>query len=286
MELTHWRTPALIDTEPFDLVERTASSLSFQKRGRLTNYSRFTFEMQFDRKVIVPDPATAAARYSIDLNGLETVAHESHNRLTNVGDQAWAPETGLIGIWVLCMNEPSPRATVIIPYQSGTAAERGPIVNSDYFGKLGPDRLIVEEQDELIYFLGDGRFRSKLGLQRSRVKPTMGSWDPVGGTLSIVDFNLPEKSPSGYTNNLWEIQDNPFAGDVINSYNDGPNETGGMLGPFFELETISPALALKPGEGFTHIHRTLRLEGERDALNAAAKTVFGVSLNQIENKFG
>ena len=286
MELTHWRTPAVIDTEPFDLVGRTTSSLSFQKRGRMTNYSRFTFEMQFDRIVIVPDPETAAARYSIDLSGLQTVAHESHNRLTNVGDQNWTPETGLIGIWVLCMNEPSPQATVVIPYQSGNAAERGNIVNSDYFGMLGPDRLIVDEQDELIYFLGDGQFRSKLGLQRARVQPTLGSWDPVGGTLSIVDFNLPEKSPNGYTNNLWEIQDDPFAGDVINSYNDGPNETGGMLGPFFELETISPALALRPGEGYTHIHRTLRLEGERDALNAAAKTVFGVSLDQIENKFG
>ena len=73
---------------------------------------------------------------------------------------------------------------------------------------------------------------------------------------------------------------------MINSYNDGPNETGGMLGPFFELETISPALALKPGEGYTHLHRTLRLEGDPDALNRAAETVFGISLEEIETKFG
>ena len=286
MDLAHWRTPALIDTEPFDVVAQDESSVAFQKRGQMTNYSRFTFDMQFDRKVIVPDPASAAARFSINLDGLRAVAHESHNRLTNVGDQDWKPETGLIGIWVLCMNAPSPRATVVIPYQTGSDAERGPIVNADYFGKLGADRLQVDDSRGLIYFLGDGLFRSKLGLQLGRVKPTMGSWDPLRQALSIVDFNLPDEAPTGYTNNLWEIQDNPFAGDVINSYNDGPNETGGMLGPFFELETISPALALKPGEGYTHLHRTLRLEGDPDALNRAAETVFGISLEEIETKFG
>ena len=285
MDLAHWRTPPIIDTEPFDIVDQDEFSISFQKRGQITNYSRFTFDMQFDRQVIVPDPTVAAARFSINLDGLCAVAHESHNRLTNVGDQDWRSETGLIGIWVLCMNAPSPQATVVIPYQKGPQSELGPIVNADYFGELKSNRLQVDDAKGLIYFLGDGQFRSKLGLQMGRVQPTMGSWDPLRQALSIVDFNLPSEAPNGYTNNLWEIQNEPFAGDVINSYNDGPNETGGMLGPFYELETISPALALKPGEGYTHLHRTLRLEGQREALNEAAQTVFGVTLEEIESKF-
>ena len=99
------------------------------------------------------------------------------------------------------MNAPSPRATVVIPYQTGSDAERGPIVNADYFGKLGADRLQVDDSRGLIYFLGDGLFRSKLGLQLGRVKPTMGSWDPLRQALSIVDFNLPDEAPTGYTNN-------------------------------------------------------------------------------------
>ena len=85
MDLAHWRTPALIDTEPFDVVAQDESSVAFQKRGQMTNYSRFTFDMQFDRKVIVPDPASAAARFSINLDGLRAVAHESHNRLNQRG---------------------------------------------------------------------------------------------------------------------------------------------------------------------------------------------------------
>ena len=59
-----------------------------------------------------------------------------------------------------------------------------------------------------------------------------------------------------------------------------------MLGPFFELETISPALALDPNESYTHIHRTIRLEGERGRLNDVSLHVFGVGLDELESQFG
>jgi hypothetical protein len=41
-------------------------------------------------------------------------------------------------------------------------------------------------------------------------------------------------------------------GDVINAYNDGPNDDGTQLGRFLELETSSPAAALKSGNSITH----------------------------------
>ncbi|MEM9943591.1 MAG: DUF6786 family protein, partial [Planctomycetota bacterium] len=85
-------------------------------------------------------------------------------------------------------------------------------------------------------------------------------------------------------NNLWEIQEKPYSGDVINGYNDGPNESGGKLGGFFELETISPALALAPQDHFTHVHRTVRMEGSRVGLNQVASAVFGVDLEVIESQ--
>ena len=83
------------------------------------------------------------------------------------------------------------------------------------------------------------------------------------------------------------MQDEPYAGDVINCYNDGVNESGsGMVeGGFYEMETISPALALAPGEGYTHIQRILRMEGDRAELSAVAKSLFGVGLDQIAIQF-
>ena len=95
----------------------------------------------------------------------------------------------------------------------------------------------------------------------------------------------PETAPAGYTNNLWVHQDDPFNGDVINAYNDGPNDSGGKLGGFFELETISPALPLKKDESYTHTTRIVRFEGARDQLDQIAQTLFGAKLAQIEGAF-
>ena len=136
----------------------------------------------------------------------------------------------------------------------------------------------------MIFLLGDGDYRSKLGLSEKRALPQLGSWDSQRKILTIVQFSMPETAPHGYTNNLWEQQEHPYAGDVINGYNDGPNESGGKLGGFYELETVSPAYALAPGESRTHVQRTIRIEGDRKKLDAISREVFGVSLNQVESQ--
>jgi hypothetical protein len=33
-----------------------------------------------------------------------------------------------------------------------------------------------------------------------------------------------------YVNSMWEDQKEPFSGDVVNSYNDGPTATGKTIG--------------------------------------------------------
>ena len=252
----------------------------------LTNWSKYTFDIQMEREVVLLDKNSASEHLDVSLDGLSLVAHESRNTLTNLGKQKWQPDTGLIGIWMLCMNKPAPGATLVVPFKRGPVEKLGPTVNADYFGKLDESRLRVDEETGLIYFLGDGKMRSKLGLTFPRVEPFLGSWDKDRGVLSVVQFNLPGSAPNGYNNNLWELQDEPYDGDVINGYNDGPNETGSQLGGFFELETISPALALGPAESFTHVHRTVRMEGDRGRLSKVAKSVFGVSLAEIESQFG
>lgn len=285
MDLEHWRTPEIIDTSAFEVVEKQNDRVRLSKKGKIVNFSRFEFHLQFDREVVLLSSKEVSESLGVSVKGLAMVAHESRNFLTNIGDQAWSPETGLIGIWILNMNIPSPKATVIVPFKQGDTAELGQIVNADYFGQLDSSRLVVDESNSLIYFLGDGQLRSKLGLTFDRAMDFLGSWDPILGVLTVAQFNLPDSAPHGYNNNLWEIQDDPYGGDVINSYNDGPNESGGMLGPFFELETISPALALKPNESYTHIHRTIRMEGDFDRLNEIAMGVFGVTLHEVESQF-
>ena len=102
-------------------------------------------------------------------------------------------------------------------------------------------------KDGVLYFSGDGKYRSKIGLSPQRAKTVLGSYDAVNGVLTLVQYNKPE-GVQDYVNSMWQIQDQPFRGDVVNSYNDGPTSPGGKpLGPFYELETSSPADGPGPG---------------------------------------
>ena len=57
------------------------------------------------------------------------------------------------------------------------------------------------------------------------------------------------------------------------------------MGPFYELETSSPAAALKPGESITHSQITIHLTGDEKLLDMAAMKILGVSLEEIRKAF-
>jgi len=286
MDLANWRTPAPLDMEPFRLVSHDQRQAAFEQSMTLTNYQGVIFEMQVDRTVKIYDDPQTAAFLGVDLpRGVFSVCHESQNSVTNTGQQGWRAEMGLPAVWMLCMNKPSPASTIIVPFERGPESEKGVIVTADYFGKLDESRLRISEDSGLIYFRGDGNLRSKLGVAFARAVNFLGAWDAEHECMTIVQFNLPDNPGPGYTNNLWKHVDNPYGGDVINSYNDGPNENGGIMGPFYELETLGPAMALKTGERYTHVHRTIHLEGERAGLDEISQCVFGKKLSEIEAVF-
>jgi len=284
MDFANWRTPEILDSTPYDVVEKSDSLITTKQSTSLKNMSGYVFDVELKRTVELLSREAAAKYMNANVEGVSLVAHESRNTLTNTGDKTWQQETGLIGLWSLCMSKPSSGATLMIPFRKGDESELGTIVTSDYFGELDSKRLAVNEELSMIFLLGDGDYRSKLGLSEKRALPLLGSWDSERGVLTVAQFSMPDKAPHGYTNNLWEFQEDPYCGDVINGYNDGPNESGGKLGGFYELETVSPAYALGPGESCTHMHRTIRIEGDRDKLDAISKAVFGVSLDQVESQ--
>ena len=89
-----------------------------------------------------------------------------------------------------------------------------------------------------------------------------------------------------YVNALWEHQREPYQGDVLNSYNDGPPAPGEKpLWPFYELESSSPALALAPGEAAEHRHRTMHFAGAPADLDPIARAALGVGLVEISAAF-
>ncbi|PQO29811.1 hypothetical protein DTL21_27645 [Bremerella cremea] len=284
-EFSDWKTPAAIDTEPYEIGSQTDRSVDFSHTCTLTNFSGAKFKMNIERSIRLLDKTAIAETLQIQasLNEVQVVAYESDNRLSNRGNHAWLPESGLPSIWLLGMYNPSPQTTIVIPFHSGSVELLGPKVNDRYFGKVPEDYLKVEE--DVLYLKGDGTRRGKIGLSPERSKGLAGSYDADGKVLTIVMYNTQE-APSGYVNSMWELQDNPFEGDVINAYNDGSPAPGEPpLGPFYELETSSPAAALKPGETMRHVQRTFHIQGEEDQLDPIAERLFGVGLKQIVTAF-
>jgi hypothetical protein len=283
-EFSDWATPPAIDTEAFELVEQTDASAKFKHMTELINHSGSEFKVGIERTVKLLGKQDAAKLLKVELTGgLRMVGYETDNRITNTGSGVWKPETGLLSIWILGMYNPSPQTTVVIPFKQGAAKTLGPRVNDTYFGKVPPAYLRVEEQT--LFFRGDGTRRGKIGITPQRSKGIAGSYDATGQVLNIVTYNV-QDAPHGFVNSMWELQDEPYAGDVINSYNDGSPEPGKPpLGPFYELETSSPAAALKPGETMRHVQRTFHIQGSDEELNPLAKRLLGVGLDAIKAAF-
>jgi len=269
-DLEHWQTPEPIDWGPWEVADRSASEVRFRRAIELVNYAGTKLSLEASRVLRIVDPGAS---------GTEAVGYESENTITNTGKNAWTKETGLLSIWILGMFNPSPSTTVVIPFVAGPEEELGPIVNDAYFGRVPADRLVVGEG--VLYFRGDGEYRGKIGIPRKRALPVMGSYDAEGKVLTLVEYTLPADA-TDYVNGMWEISDAPYGGDVVNSYNDGPPAPGAKpLGPFYELESSSPAAELSAGESLTHVHRTLHFRGPDAELDALAKKALGVSIADI-----
>jgi len=280
-DLEHWFTPAQIDTESFELVSKSNTSVKLKKDICLENYSGAIFTLRVDREITIFETGDAAKFLNAEVPAnIKLVAYQSSNRITNTGKTGWDKATGLLSIWILGMFTPSPATTIVIPYKGGSERDLGPIVNDAYFGKVPADRLVIGKQ--ALLFKGDGQHRSKIGLTPGRAKSVLGSYDASNQALTMVQYTKPEGAMD-YVNSMWENQKEPYRGDVVNSYNDGAPKPGAKpLGPFYELETSSPATALLPGQSMEHIHRTFHLQGPEQELDKITRFVLGVSIAEVK----
>lgn len=276
----NWAVPAVLDTDAFDVEEQTPSLIRLARRARLENAAGTLLDIRMERTVALMDRDAIGKKLGVALpEGVKPVAYQTDNRITNLGTEAWTRKTGLVSVWMLGCFNPTPSTTIFIPYNR---EGEGPIVNDMYFGKIPSDRLVVE--DGLIYFRIDGNYRSKLGLPAGRSLNLCGSYDSEKGVLTILCCNRPQ-TPCVYVNGQWGPQDNPFDGDAINAYNDGPLEDGSIMGPFYEIETSSPGAELAPGESLTHTQTVVHLQGSDEMLAPVVRQVFGTDLETIRRVF-
>jgi hypothetical protein len=269
-DLDHWYTPAAIDTEPFQLDSLSDTYARLSKTMHLVNYSGYKFRAKVDREVTIFDGSEIEKNLDISIEGALFVGYQSENILTNLDQTPWKKDTGLLSIWILGMFKPSDDTWVIIPYKNQLQ------LNTSYFGAVPPEKLKIT--DQVVLFKGDGKSRSKIGLPPKNALSLLGSYDAANKILTIVQFSL--SNDQDYVNSLWEIQKAPYEGDVINSYNDG-RVNGNQIGPFYELESSSPAKELDPGQSIKHLNSTYHFQGEFKTLNALSEQLLGFDLSTI-----
>jgi len=278
----NWLTPPLIDTEAFEITASDASHIDFHKEAVLTNRAGTKLQLAISRRVELLDNTAIARILKAEVpGGLAAVGYRSTNTLANRGDSAWTKDRGLVSIWLLGMFKHGPGVTVVVPVKAGP----GNAVNSDYFGPLTAERLRVT--DQAVFFKCDGAYRSKIGVPPARSTGRVGSYDPQRKTLTILHCEIPPDAAAlPYVRSQWMDHRAPYAGDLINAYNDGAPAPGeAPLGPFHEVETSSPALPLQPGAAITHVQETIHLQGDPKLLDPIARAALGVPLAEITKPF-
>ena len=292
--LDNWFTPPALNEGAWTVISKPRDPFfRMYRKMELVNTSGTQFQVEVTRDIRLLSESDVKQLFGEDVAAafqsrkVKTVGYETVNRVVNTG-QPMEKSKGLVSIWILGMFNAGPQMVIIVPYKAGDEATLGPVVKSDYFGAIPPERLKI--LPEAILFLGDGNYRSKIGTSQKRAKNVAGSMDFQNNVLTLVHFTMPEDPAQClYMNNMWGVpQEQPYVGDVANSYNDGPTGPGKPgLGPFYEIESLSPALELKTGEKLEHAHRTLHIQGDYETLRAMAQKVLGVDLNVVrQTMFG
>ncbi len=282
MVFDNWKTPAPIDSETWQVVENSDQSVSMSKAMRLRNYMGTELKLKANRRVSIlsRDAILSTIQMTLD-TGVRAVAYRTENSITNTGEQPWTEESGMPCIWILDMFSPSSSTVVIVPFRKEAKPADEPVATTDYFGKVPPERIAYK--DSVLLFVADGKQRGKIGLGPKRAKQVAGSYDAENRILTITFFDVDRQGR--YLNQEWNTKKPIFRGDAVNAYNDGPLEDGSQMGPFYEIESVSPAAALRPGETLSHMHSVFHFTGDEDSLNQLCMQMLGISIGEVRSSF-
>jgi hypothetical protein len=286
--LADWYTPPAFNeggwkvTKEKDEVEMTVP-MKFSNASATDFWLDVTRSVRMLKEKDLVDLFGKDAVAKMTAKGVKRVAYETGNQIKNTGP-AMSKDKGLVSMWILGMITSGPETVIVVPYKAGSEADLGYVVKGDYFGAVPPERLKVTP--EAVLFRADAKFRSKIGIPQKRAKNVLGSIDYKNNVLTIVSLNMPaDPTKELYMSNAWVLpQPAPYAGDVVNCYNDGPQGDKPGFGDFYEIESLSPAKELKTGESLKHLHRTIHIQADPAVLAPLAKEILGVEWDAVRKE--
>lgn len=282
MVFDNWKTPAPIDTESWNVTNKNPTSVAMQKEMKLTNYKGTEMQLVVDRTINILDRQQINNNIGIALDtAVKAVGYKTVNVITNKGADAWTEATGMPCMWILDMFKPTSATVIVVPFKNAAGQPFNKVATTNYFGEIPAERL--KHTDDILYFKADGKSRGKLGIVPGKAKPVAGSYDAENKVLTVIMFDVEPESK--YLNQEWNTTKPSFSGDAVNAYNDGPLADGSQMGPFYEIESVSPAAFLKPNQSLSHNHSVFHFTGSEPALDNISKKLFGVTLEEIKKAF-
>lgn len=281
MVFENWHTPAAIDHEPWEKVKAGPREIAMAKSTSITNYQGTEFKLQLQRTIALLEKEEILKNTALtaDVSAIKMVGYTTINSIQNTGDFPWTQETGAPCLWVLDMFKPSAETTIVLPLKQNDTKEG---LTTNYFGEIPEERVAIT--DKYLFLKADGQSRGKVGVSPERGLPLAASYDHLNKVLTITTFNISPEMP--YLNQEWNTDADPFKGDAVNAYNDGPLEDGSQMGPFYELESVSPGAFLSPGQSMEHFHNVYHFTGNEKALNEITQQLLGISIAEINEVFG
>ena len=265
--------PAAISTQPYEVVSRSASQAVFKQRSSVLNRNRVTLTFDIERSITMLTASDIEKMLSVSLDeSVDRVAYSTKSTMINRSEHDWQYETGVLSLWDLSAFAAGDKHIAIIPTRKPLAEV------TPYFSET--KRSHTRIKGNAVFYLADAHYMNKVGVPPEYALPFMGSYDPERKLLTVIQFNFPQTFAGRYVNYVWNQPDQPFDGDVVQIFNDGD-----YFGPFFELESSSPAKPLKRGEGQSHFHNVYHFIGEPESLNPIAKAVLGVTIQDIKQAF-
>ncbi len=268
----NWKVPAPIDSEPFQLIDQSDSSVKLSKEFQLSNFIGTQFKLKLKRNIELLNNQKAYSLLNLKtLSNIKMVAYESSHTLINAGKNKWTTEKGLASLWSLNMLKGTNQSNVIIPLPYDISTDS----IYKYLSPIKDDRLFIK--DQALIFKTDGKYRSKIGIPNTISPSIYGSYQPEINTLHIVQYQI-DGEPLYFNSEVSE-QENPYLGEAIPIYNHGPMDLSiGETNSFYEMESCSSMKELAPKDSLFHFHRMFHFTGSKKDLNQISKSLLGVDL--------
>ena len=254
------------------------------KRMSLANYSGTPLDIDVDRTVRLLDRRTSPRISACSLD--RTFAWWDSSRPTPSPTPAASRGSAIPG-WCRCGSSGCLRR--LLKRQSRFHSCRagstlGPVVNDAYFGKVPSDRLRVK--GPVIFFRGDGQYRSKIGLSPSRARSVAGSYDGRAARADARPVHASGRRRAHTSTRCGKCS-------ASRSKETSSTATTTVRRRQASRRSVRSTSwkrrrrrsASRPTQQHTHVHRTFHLVGPAGDLDRIARATLGVGLGEIRNAF-